>query len=456
MGSGLEQTIRRIVHRQGVVLLQALNFEPRVKNGLVVNTDLALYGGKPTIDGTLLPYDPITEEDVDNALTVLRSRRLSGFLGAPGKDFLGGERCRSLEEIVCRQFGGTYAVAVNSWTSGLVAAVGALQLEPGDEVITTPWTMCATATGILHWDLVPRFVDIDPVTYNLDPEQVVASISERTRAILAVDIFGLPSQWEKLRQIADDHGLYFIVDSAQAPISENKRNTDTRPDIWGYSFNYHKHVHCGEGGVAVTDDDLLADRMQRIRNHGETVPVAFSELPNNLGYNFRLGEIESALLSGQLSRVDDLVNGRRKAAQQICQGLEGMEGLQLPPEEVQQESAFYILPLRLDSESVPASRDSVVAALKAEGVPGLSVGYQNVHRLPNFAQRIGRGSRGLPWTLGESSPPTLVDSCPVAERLHDQTFLGIHMCGAEFGVDATDKVIEAFRKVWNHMDRLER
>lgn len=417
--------------------------------------DLAINGGLPAIEDPLPPYDPISDDDVENALAVLRSRQLSGFLGAPGEKFLGGEQVRALEASVCDHFGSHHAVAVNSWTSGLVTAVGSLQLEPGDEVITTPWTMCATATSLLHWDLVPKFVDIDPVTYNLDPEQVQASISPRTRAIMAVDIFGLQSQWARLRQIADEYGLYLIVDSAQAPISSKGRRSDVYPDIWGYSFNYHKHIHCGEGGVAVTNNQALAARMQRIRNHGETVPIASHDLPNNLGYNFRLGEVESSLLLGQIQRVDALVNGRREAARRLCQGLDEIEGLQLPSRDHQRESAFYILPLQLEQDKLPASRARIVEALIAEGVPGISEGYQNIHRLPNFGQHIGKGSRGIPWSIGPSDERVQESSCPVAEKLHDETFLGIHMCAAQFDVAATDQVVEAFRRVWTHLDQLE-
>ena len=179
---------------------------------------------------------------------------------------------REFERFCEAHFGVRHAVTVNSWTSGLIAAVGAVGLEPGDEVVVSPWTMCASATAIVHWNGIPVFADIEPDMFCLDPRSVEACITPRTRAIMAVDIFGQSADMTALRAVAARHGLKLISDTAQAPGALNgARWAGTLADVGGFSLNYHKHIHTGEGGVLVTDDDTLAERLQLIRNHAEAV-----------------------------------------------------------------------------------------------------------------------------------------------------------------------------------------
>jgi perosamine synthetase len=231
-----------------------------------------MYGGAPFITGSFPPYRSIGEEEIEAANRVLRSGVLSAFIGAAGPGFYGGPEVRALEREASERFDVRHVVAVNSWTSGLVAAVGAIGIAPGDEVIVTPWTMVATATAILHWNGIPVFADIDPRSFNLDPVAVEAKITPRTRAILCADIFGQSADIPSLRTIADRHGLRLLTDTAQAPGALLAgRSTGTMADIGGFSLNYHKHIHCGEGGLLVTDDDHLAERLRLIRNHGEAV-----------------------------------------------------------------------------------------------------------------------------------------------------------------------------------------
>jgi dTDP-4-amino-4,6-dideoxygalactose transaminase len=151
---------------------------------------LALLGGAPLIDAPLQLFNTIGEDDVAAATEVIRTGVLSAYIGAPGEGFMGGPKVKAFEAQAAAYFGVRQAVAVNSWTSGLICAVGAIGIEPGDEIITTPWTMAATSTAILHFAGIPVFADIDPVTFNIDPSKVEALISPRTKAILAVDIFG--------------------------------------------------------------------------------------------------------------------------------------------------------------------------------------------------------------------------------------------------------------------------
>ena len=155
-----------------------------------------------------------------------------------------------------------HAITVNSWTSGLIAAVGALSIEPGDEIIVSPWTMCASATAILHWNAIPVFADIEGDTFCLDPVSVEKKINSKTKAIMSIDIAGQSANMDALKNIAKKYNLKIISDTAQAPGALYKgKLAGTLGDVGGISLNYHKHIHTGEGGVLFTNDDLIAEKL---------------------------------------------------------------------------------------------------------------------------------------------------------------------------------------------------
>jgi perosamine synthetase len=420
---------------------------------------LALYGGEPVITAPLERFRSIGPEEADAVAGVMRSGVLSAFIGAAGPGFLGGEQVLACEAKAAERFGFRHAITVNSWTSGLIAAVGAIGVEPGDEIVTTPWTMAATATAILHFNAIPVFADIDERTFNLDPEAVEACIGPRTRAIMVADIFGQSADMERLRAIADRHGLKLIADSAQAPGALYKgESVGKAADIGGFSLNYHKHIHSGEGGILVTDDDRLAQRMRLIRNHAEAVIDSDDphELSNMLGYNFRMGEIEAAIAATQLDKLTARIEGRQRVARALDDGLAGLEGLVTPHVPNENSHVYYVYGMRLEPEAVGVPRARLVEALRAEGVPWLMAGYQNIHRLPLFRNKIAYGSQGFPWNqpFVSRDVPYGKGVCPTAERLHEETFLGINLCMGEFPPEEIALVVEAFRKVWAGRDAL--
>lgn len=421
---------------------------------------LALFGGNPAIAEPLTLFHSVGEDEVAAAARVIRSGVLSAYIGAPGEYFMGGPQVRELEAKAARYFGVEHAVAVNSWTSGLIASVGAIGVEPGDEIITTPWTMAATATAILHWNAIPVFADIDRSSFNIDPLSVERNITPRTRAIMAVDIFGQSCDIGALRSIANRHGLKLMVDTAQSPGARvNGAYAGTLADIGGYSLNYHKHIHCGEGGIIVTSDDRLADRTRLIRNHAECVvqSAEAGDLSNMLGYNFRMGEIEAAIASVQLDKLEQRVLSRQEAASLLSQKLAGLEGLRTPLTTPGCTHVYYVYGLQIDTASLGVSRNRIAQALRAEGVPGVMAGYQNIHLLPLFRQRIAYGTGGFPWTSPYVSRQVHYGPglCPVAEELHSEAFLGLNLCMCEFTPADIELVAAAFAKVWQNLHLLQ-
>jgi perosamine synthetase len=429
-------------------------------NTLEGKEQLALLGGPKTIQNVFKRYNPIGAEELVAAEQVIKSGVLSQFLGVWHEDFYGGPKVREFERACEAYFGVKHAVSVNSATSGLIAAVGAIGIEPGDEVIVSPWTMCASATAILHWNAIPVFADIEPETFNLDPKSVEANITPYTKAIMAVDIFGHSADMDALMAIAYKHGLKVISDSAQAPGAFYKEKyAGTLAHVGSYSLNYHKHIHTGEGGVLVTEDDEICERLQLIRNHAEAVVggKAVTNLSNMIGYNFRLGEIECAIGIEQIKKLKKLVISRQQSAERLTAGLKGLKGLRTPLVKPGCTHAYYVYPMVLETNSLGVSRDLIVEALAAEGVQGLSPRYANLHLLPIYQQKKAYGSKGFPWTSDICHREVSYEHgiCPVAEELNEKTYIGFSMCMHELMGEEIDLITNAFRKVWGQMESLK-
>ncbi|MCB1764844.1 MAG: DegT/DnrJ/EryC1/StrS family aminotransferase [Candidatus Competibacteraceae bacterium] len=428
-------------------------------NNAIITEKLALLGGAKTIKRPFKRYNPIGIEEVIAARQVVESGILSKFLGAWHDDFYGGPKVQEFERACEAYFGVKHAVTVNSWTSGLIAAVGAIGIEPGDEVIVSPWTMCASATAILHWNAIPVFADIEPETFNLDPQSVEENISPYTKAIMAVDIFGHSADMDALMAIADKHNLKVISDTAQAPGAFYKsKYAGALAHVGGYSLNYHKHIHTGEGGILVTDDDEIAERLQLIRNHAEAVvgSKGVANLANMVGYNFRLGEIECAMGIEQLKKLQGLVATRQRTAERLTAGLRELEELRTPVIKPDCTHAYYVYPIVLDVDRLGVSRENIYKALVAEGVDGLAVGYVNLHLLPMYQQKMAYGSKGFPWTSSICHRDVSYSRgiCPIAEELQEKSYLGYAMCLNDLSDEDVDLIVAAFRKVWTWIEVL--
>jgi perosamine synthetase len=417
-----------------------------------ISKDLAIHGGPKAIKGPFKRYNSIGAEEIEAAKKVIESGVLSQFLGVWHDDFYGGPKVREFESACAEYFGVKHAVTVNSWTSGLIAAVGAIGIEPGDEVIVSPWTMSASATAILHWNAIPVFADIEMETFNLDPKSVEANITPQTKAIMAIDIFGHSADMDALMAIAEKHGLKVISDTAQAPGAIYKgKYAGTLAHVGGYSLNYHKHIHTGEGGVIVTNDDEIAERLQLIRNHAEVVVGAkgVDNLSNMVGYNFRLGEIECAIGVEQLKKLDHLIASRQYLANRLTEGLSKLRGLRPPVVVKDCTHVYYTYPILLDSSEIGVDSKLLHEALQAEGVP-VGNKYQNLHLLPMYQKKIAYGSRGFPWKsdICKREVDYSKGICPVAEALNESNFLILGLCTFEYTDEDIDSIISAFFKVW--------
>jgi len=419
---------------------------------------LALNGGKRSVRSKIRPANPIGMRELIAACSVLRSGILSKFVGEWNEDFFGGPRVREFEAKCENYFGVKHAITVNSWTSGLICAVGALDIEPGDEIIVPTWTMSATAMAVIHWCAIPIFADINLETYCMDPIDVERRITSKTKAIIAVDIFGNSAAMNEILYLADKYSLKVISDSAQSPGAKYRNKyVGTLADIGGISLNYHKHIHTGEGGVLFTNSDDLALRMRLIRNHGESVVVGmdYKEINNIIGFNFRMGEIEAAIGKHQLGRLETIVQRKRHLANRLICGIKDLPGIIVPEIDSDVRHVYYVIPIRLDIEVVKADRTYILDALEAEGVPGIERGYKLVHMLPMFQKCIAYGNRHFPFNMSklESLTSYLPGACPVAEKLHYETFFSIALTSFEFSERNIDEIILSFRKVWQSFEQ---
>ena len=420
---------------------------------------LAINGGKPVRATPFPAYVTIGEEEKRAVLEVLDSTVLSKYLGTWSPDFFGGPRVQKVEREFAEYFGVKHAVSVNSATSGLYAAVGAARVGPGDEVIVSPYTMSASATAALVYGGIPVFADIDPETFCLSPQSIRERITSRTRAIIAVDIFGHPADFEPIMAIAREHGLVVIEDAAQAPGALlGRRYAGTLGHVGVFSLNYHKTIHSGEGGIVVTDDDDLAERLQLIRNHAEVVVKAkgTADITNLLGFNYRMTEIEAAIASEQLKKLDSLLTPRIAAADYLTERLQALPGLTLPVVRPGVRHAYYVYVMRYDETQTQVPRDRFAAALRAEGVP-VGEGYvEPIYLEPVYQQRIAFGRDGFPFTYAGYNGRLCYDRgiCPVAERMYEREVLLTAICHANTAPADLDDFVAAFCKVYDHLSEL--
>lgn len=431
---------------------------------------LAINGG-PKVREKLFPaYRPIGEEEKRAVNEVLDSGILSRYLGCWHKDFYGGPAVQRFEKEWAEYFGVKHAISVNSCTSGLYCAVGASGVGPGDEVIVSPYTMSASAVSPLIWNAVPVFADIEEDYYCLDPESIKERITERTRAIVVVDIFGLPYDADRINAIAREHNLIVIEDTAQAPLAKyNERWAGTLGDMGVFSLNYHKHIHSGEGGVIVTDNDELAEKCRLIRNHAEAVVEAkgHTDLVNMLGYNFRMTEIEAAIARCQMQKAETLVSQRRSNTDYLNEKLGEIPCIRSTRVREGCTHAYYVHPLKFDADKAGVDRNTFLDAVRAE-LPvtalregeGVLIGAGYIKPLylqPLYQRQIASGKNGFPFKGPHYSGKVNYAKgiCPVTERMHEKELFLHELMRPPVTREDLDDVVRAFAKVWENRSEIK-
>ena len=419
-------------------------------------SELAVLGGEPVLKSPLTPYNSIGEAEINAVIRVLHSGKLSAFYGSPGDEYWGGKEIQAFERAWAERFQVKHAVSVNSATSGLYSAIGAIGIGPGDEVIVPPYTMSATVMAPLIYGAIPVFADIEEETFGLDPQAVRKAITPKTKAIIAVNLFGHPARLDELWTIAEENNLVLLEDNAQSPLAEDEgRFAGTIGHIGVFSLNFHKHIHTGEGGMCVTNDDNLALRLKLIRNHGENVVEQYSieDLTNIVGFNFRLTEIQAAIGIEQLQNIDMHVGKREASARSLSDGIKGLEGLTPPKVRPGCRHVYYVWAVRLDEKAVGVSRKTYCNALNAEGFPVFEGYVKPLYLLPMFQKKIAFGKNGFPFI---SSPEISYDEgiCPVCERIYKKEFFGFEPCAYDVDDVQAELLIEAIRKVHMHVHEL--
>jgi len=403
----------------------------------------------------------IGEDEKRLVLKVMASEVLSGFAASNDSRFHGGDMVRELERQVSGYYGVKHAVSFNSATSALHAAIAACGVGPGDEVITSPTTMTATASSILHTNGIPIFADIEDKTYGLDPAKVEELITDRTKCILVVNLFGHGAKLKELKEIADRHELFLVEDNCHAPgVKYHRQFTGTFGDIGILSLNYHKIFQCGEGGLAITNRDDLALKMELVRNHGEVVveEMGIDDIANTLGWNYRMTELQAAVAIPQFKKMEKLNGIRVELAQELAGILSGFDFLRPPIVEEDCEHCFYLYPIIYDGERAGISRKVFCDALRAENFPILEGYVKPIYLQPIYQKLIAYGDRGCPFSCphyeGRIDVQYGEGSCTVAERLWKDEFIVANF--VKYPNTTEDMILfgKAVDRIMNHREEL--
>ena len=324
----------------------------------------------------------LDDADIEAVLGVLRSGRLAL-----------GPRADEFERLAADYVGVRHAVAVNSGTSALHLIVRALGLGPGDEVLVPSFTFAASVNAVLYEGATPVFVDIEPDTYNLSVADLGRKLTPRTRAVMAVDVFGHPAEWDGLTHFARAHGLKVIDDSCEALGAEYRGQKVGRfGDAAAFAFYPNKQITTGEGGMIVTDSDETAALCRSMRNQGRGEMGSWLE-HDRLGYNYRLDEMSAALGCSQLGRIEELLGRREAVARAYTERLEGCPWLRTQVVRPHVRMSWFVYVVTL-AEGV--ARDQLIRELGAAGVPARAY-FSPVH-LQKYIRERGLVAEGLAVT----------------------------------------------------------
>lgn len=393
----------------------------------------AILGGEPVRKTKLFyGHQYIDDKDIEAVVNVLKSDYLTC-----------GPKVAEMEKKLCELTGAKYACAVSNGTAALHVACQAIGIGPGDEVITTPMTFAASSNCALYCGATPVFADIKEDTYNIDPDSVLEKITDKTKAVVAVDFTGQAAQLKRLREICDEHNLILIEDGAHSIGTKYEgKNVGTIADLTTFSFHPVKTVTCGEGGAIMTNNDEYAKKLFLYRSHGITREADLLERESEggwyyeqvgLGMNYRLTDIQAGLLISQLDKLSIFTARRREIVNKYNDAFKDMEEVYVQKEIPESETTRHLYILRLNLDKISCTRREFFDAMNAENVC-CNVHYIPVYRHPYY-EKLGY-KKGL---------------CPVAEKVYEGIMsLPLYYSLTDSDVDdvisAVRKLVEYYKK----------
>lgn len=425
---------------------------------------LAINGGEKVRTKLFPRYNTVNQDEIEAVTDVLKEGTLSKFLGVWSEDFYGGVKVQKFEKLWSDKFQVKHTISVNSNTSGLITALGACGIGLGDEVIVSPYSMSISATAPLFYNATPVFCDLEKNSYGFDTKMLEKVITKDTKAIVVVHIFGCPSNLDEIMAIAKKHNLLVIEDAAQCPgaIYDGKL-AGTIADIGVFSLNYHKHIHTGEGGMICTNNDSLANKMQLIRNHAESIVdnKGETDLVNMLGFNFRLTEVQAAIGIEQVKKLDQELKVRQHYAKLYDDALTKFDFIETTILDNRTHS-YYVQAFRFDEKKAGVSRDRFIKAVKAElmpvekreneGVP-IGCGYvKPIYLLSIFQEKIAYNQKGFAFKDSITYEKGL---CPNVEELHYKDLFSHDFTRSPLTLDDVQDIITAYTKVGNNLEELK-
>lgn len=396
-------------------------------------SDLAIFGGKPVFEKRIgYGHQYIDDEDINAVVDVLKSDYLTC-----------GPKIEEAEEKLCEITGAKHAVLVSNGTAALHATMYAAGIKKNDEVITTPITFAASANCALYCGGKPVFADINPETYNIDPADIERKITRNTKAVVAVDFTGQAVEVEKIREICDKNNLFFIEDAAHSlGTCYNGKSVGSLADMTEFSFHPVKTCTAGEGGAITTNDDELYKRLVLFRTHGITRVQDWMDKESeggwyyqeiDLGYNYRMTDIQAALLCTQLDKLGMFAKRRKELVKRYDEAFSEIPEIIVQKEIPESDTVRHLYIIQLNTDMLKCGRREVFDALQAEGV-GVNVHYIPVYSFPYYKK--------LGYEMG---------ICPNAEKLYER-IISIPLFYSMTN-DDQDKVIEAIKKVINYYKR---
>lgn len=413
---------------------------------------LAIKGGKKTRIKPFPKHPMIGNEEKREVMEVLNSGNISTFIATPGENFLGGKKIKEFEEKFSEKIGTKFGVAFNSASSALHAAVVAVGVKPGEEVIVPPTTFTSTATCVLMHNAIPVFCDIKNDVYCLDPQKLEKVSSKLTRAIIPVHLFGHACDMDEIMDFAHKNNLSVIEDCAQSVGGKYKnKNLGTIGDCGIFSFQESKNMMTGEGGMLLTDDENIASVARMVRNHGEMILPTLKERTYRsefLGWGYRMTELEAALGVAQISKLDYLNDERIKLGNYLANEINKIPGLQHVKYDYVKH-VYWMFGFSYDESKIGIPRNLFCEALKAEGIPCVAGYVEPLYLNPLYLER-----RAFAFKHYAGKVQYKKGMCPVAELLHEKELINTIICRPPATVDDMSDVILSIKKIIENKQEL--